>query len=226
MKARGRLLGFPVLLAVIAWSCGDVQNPTSMVEPVGPLMKPAAKPWRVPGDFSTIQDAIDSDDVQPGQRIVVGPGSHAGAHVTKAVEIRGEDGAVIDSGPLLSSYMPCGTIELDVGFFYDPAVGDGSGSTISHFEFMDVSFPVMSRGANGVTVTHCQMSNPIQGISNWNGSAWTISHNQIRDLQAANGGGIGILIGGNQGGGPNHIAVEECIGGDRVGTRPASGGLG
>ena len=36
---------------------------------------------------------------------------------------------------------------------------------------------------------------PIQGVSNWRGSGWTITENQILDLRTRNGGGIGILIG-------------------------------
>ena len=72
--------------------------------------------WHVPGNFATIQDAIDDVAVLPGEKIIVGRGNHAGAVVTKAVEIKGQDGAVINSGPLLTTYQPCGTIVLDIGF--------------------------------------------------------------------------------------------------------------
>ena len=81
--------------------------------------------WRVPGDFTTIQEAIDSPDVDDGHRILVGAGSHAGAYVTKAVEIRGEGGAIIDSGPL----HPAG---LTMGF----RLLEGSdGASINHLTF-------------------------------------------------------------------------------------------
>ena len=43
-----------------------------------------------------------------GDRIVVGPGNHAGAFVTKGVEIRGVSGATIDSGPAHGSGMVMG----------------------------------------------------------------------------------------------------------------------
>lgn len=153
-----------------------------------------AATWNVPGDFASIQDAIDSSLVIEGDRIVVGPGNHVGATVTKAVEIKGEDGAVIDSGPLLTTYMPCGTIVLDIGFFFDGIDPKGSGATISHLKFEGPAFPVFSRGADDVTVAHCTMLNPIQGVTNWAGKGWEISHNVITGLRSANGGGIGILV--------------------------------
>lgn len=150
--------------------------------------------WNVPGDFAYIQDAIDSEAVLEGDTIIVGPGNHFGAFIDKAVEIKGEDGAVIDSGPLLTTYQPCGTIVLDTGFFFTGG-GAGSGATINHLKFVGPAFPVFSRGADDVTVTQCTMVNPIQGITNWSGNAWEISHNVITDLRSANGGGIGILVG-------------------------------
>jgi hypothetical protein len=153
-----------------------------------------AATWGVPADFPNIQDAIDSTLVIDGDRIMVGPGNHYGALVDKAVEIKGEDGAVIDSGPLLYSFMPCDTIVLDTGFFFAGG-GAGSGATISHLKFEGPAFPVFSRGADDVTVAHCTMINPIQGVTNWAGSRWEISHNVITDLRSANGGGIGILVG-------------------------------
>ena len=148
----------------------------------------SAADWYVPGSFPTIQAAIDSSS--SGDRIFVGPGHHYGATVTKAVEIRGEDGAVINDGPL-----PWGVPTRKAGFFFS-GLGSGSGATISHFRFETVEFPVFSRGANDVTVEHCTLINPIQGVTNWHGQRWQISHNEIIDLQTFNGGGIGILIGG------------------------------
>lgn len=147
-----------------------------------------AATWHVPGDFATIQDAIDSSSVSDGDKIMVGAGSRAGAIVTKMVEIKGESGAVIDSGPLpwpgVRSFM--------AGFLFS-GNGVGSGATISHLRFETVEFPVFSRGADDVTVEHCQLNDPIQGVTNWMGSGWSISHNVIIDLRTANGGGIGII---------------------------------
>jgi len=155
--------------------------------------------WTVPGDYATIQDAVDH--AQDGDTIIVAPGYHAGATVSKAVEIRGEDGAVINSGPRPwdASAPPIGNFMA--GFFFagadDDGDGepDGTGATINHLEFETVEFPVFSRGADDVSVQHCTMINPIQGITNWGGNRWDISHNVIVDLQTYNGGGIGILVG-------------------------------
>ena len=119
----------------------------------------------VPGDFATIQLAIDDASVLSGDKIIVGSGYHAGATVTKAVEITGEDGAVINDGPL-----PWGAGGSKSGFFF-VAGGSGSGATISHLRF-EVEFPVFSRGADDVTVTHNLMMNANQGITNWRGSRW------------------------------------------------------
>ena len=87
-----------------------------------------AATWSVPREFPTIQDAIDSPLVIDGDRIMVGPGQHAGATVIKAVEIKGEAGAVVNSGPLLTTYMPCDTIVLDIGFSSRTAPGVGQRS--------------------------------------------------------------------------------------------------
>ncbi len=79
--------------------------------------------------------------------------------------------------------------------------------------------------ANDVTVVHNTFTNPVQGISNWSGSRWTISHNEIKDLRSRCGGGIGILIADWSGGtvsdnivshndvsGTLHVASDDCGG--------------
>jgi hypothetical protein len=141
--------------------------------------------WYVPGDFDTIQAAINSDQVTDGDTIVVGPGDHAGALVTKAVEIIGEDGAVINGGPLHGSGLAQG-FRLLAG---------SDGAVISHLRF-EVDLAIMNGAAvDDATVTHCTFVNTVQAISNWRGSGWTITHNTITDLRTRSGGGIGILVG-------------------------------
>jgi len=143
----------------------------------------AAK-WEVPGDFATIQDAIDSSDVLDGDTILVGKGTHAGALVTKAVEIKGQGRAVINDGPI----HPAG---LTMGFRF---LAGSDGATISHLRF-EVDLVIMNGAAvNDVTVDHCTFINSVQAVSNWGGSGWQISHNVITDLRTRNGGGIGILV--------------------------------
>lgn len=186
-----------------------------------PVTAAPATVWHIPEDFTTIQDAIDSDDVLAGDTILVGPGSHAGALVTKSVVIKGKGGAVIDDGPVYDG-------GLILGFLL---VGDSGGATVSHLRF-EVDFPIMGSFVNNVTVKHCTLLDPLQGISNWAGSGWVISHNKILDMRTACGGGIGIFIGDWQAveGGVNdnvvshneitgtlHVASDDCGGYDGAG---------
>jgi hypothetical protein len=144
-----------------------------------------AEEYTVPASFATIQAAIDSPSVLAGDKIIVGPGEHAGALVTKAVEIKGEDGATIVSGPSHGSGMSQG-FRIMVG---------GGGCSINHLKFT-VDLAVMNGAAqNDVTVSHCTFISPVQAVSNWRGSRWEISNNEIIGLRCRNGGGIGILLG-------------------------------
>ena len=146
----------------------------------------------VPNQYLTIQEAVNA--ASEGDIIFVGPGTFAGAVIEKGIELRGVGKALINDGPILASGTPIG--DLNIGFFF-PGGYNGNGTIIGHFEFDILEFPVFSRGADNVTVEHCKMSNPIQGITNWIGNGWKIEHNEIIDLQTLNGGGIGILIGDN-----------------------------
>ncbi|MBI4888144.1 MAG: hypothetical protein HY824_13705 [Acidobacteria bacterium] len=177
----------------------------------------AAADWSVPHDFPTIQEAIDSPEVADGDRIVVGPGSFAGARVTKSVQIQGVGRTVISSGPV----HPSGLVQ---GF----RLFDGSdGTTIGHLRF-EVDLPIINATFNhvdNVTVTQNTLVNPVQGISDWLGSGWTITHNDIVGLRTRCGGGIAILIGDYSGGavtgnvvahnrisGTVHVSPTDCGG--------------
>jgi hypothetical protein len=139
--------------------------------------------WRVPGNFATIKAAIDSSSVVAGDKIIVEPGEHAGAFVTKAVEIKGEDGAAITSGPAHEN-------GLIMGF---RMLAGSDGCSINHLRFT-VDFPIMNGAAvNDVSVSQCAFVNSVQAVSNWRGNSWQITHNEITDLRTRNGGGIGIL---------------------------------
>jgi hypothetical protein len=152
---------------------------------VTPVVAAPAQVWYVPGDFATIQEAIDSDDVEVGDIIVVEPGLHAGALVDKSVVIKGTGGAVIDDGPL----HPAG---LTMGF---RLLAGSDGTKISHLQF-EVDLAIMNGGAvDNVTVEHCTFTDSVQAISNWEGDNWSITHNVINGLRTRCGGGIGIFIG-------------------------------
>ncbi|UCC23397.1 MAG: hypothetical protein JSW23_04920 [Planctomycetota bacterium] len=133
--------------------------------------------------FDNIQDALDS--VGDGDTIIVKPGEYSGVTVTKAVEIRGEGGVVINDGPAYSRFI--------TGFYFRD--GAGNGTTISHLSFETVDLAIYSRDTDDVTIEYCTMSSPVQGITNWNGDGWNINHNVISGLRTSNGGGLGIFIG-------------------------------
>lgn len=176
-----------------------------------------AASWRVPGHFPTIQAAIDSPRVKDGDTLRVRAGRHAGATVTKALEIRAEGHAVIRSGPVLNTLG-------EAGFLF-PGEGQGSGASILGFVFEGVAFPVFSRGADDVTVARNVLRWPIQGVSNWGGSGWEIAHNLVLGLRTACGGGIGMFAGDYRGGtvsanriahndvrGPVFVPADDCGG--------------
>jgi hypothetical protein len=182
-----------------------------------------AADWTVPGQFQTIQAAVDS--AQPGDRILVGSGDHAGAVVMKPVEILGTTtNARIVTGPL----HPSGKT---YGFLIGDATNgaDGDGVTIAQLTFT-VDLPVFSRGANDVTVSHNVFLNPNQGVTNRGGSRWDISYNAFRDLRTACGGGIAIVVADHLGrdvldslvahnkiSGTLHVAANDCGGYDGTG---------
>jgi hypothetical protein len=186
------------------------------------LLVPAvasAADWKVPGQFPTIQAAVDSPLVAAGDRIFVSPGDHAGAQVTKAVEIRGTGNARITSGPLHPSGKVYGFL---IGATTNGAGGDGV--TITNLTFT-VDFPVFSRGANDVTVSNNTILNALQGVTNRGGNRWDISHNKFTDLRSDCGGGIAIVLADHLGrdvqdnvvahndvSGTLHVAPDDCGG--------------
>lgn len=132
--------------------------------------------------YATIEAALGA--AVDGDRILVGPGNHAGAYLDKSVSIKGQDGAVIDSGPM----HPAG---LSMGF---RLLAGSGGASISHLTFT-VDLAIMNGDAvNNVEIDHNTFLNTIQAVSNWTGNGWYIHHNEIIDLRTRNGGGIGILI--------------------------------
>ncbi|MCP4679153.1 MAG: hypothetical protein GY854_27405 [Deltaproteobacteria bacterium] len=162
-------------------------------------MAASATEWHVPGDFSTIQDAIDSSDVVNGDSIRVGPGDHRGATITKKVTIHGSLSSVIVDGP-----KPWKDRSFRAGFlFRGPKAENGSGTTIHHLKFENLDFPIFAsqKGAvvSDVKIHDCLIVNAIQGITMWHADYWEVRNNQIVDLRAQGGGGIGILVGSHSG---------------------------
>lgn len=216
MKKIGFLIAAIMVLSVLATMPVDVEAKKA----------PQAATWDVPGDFLTIQAAIDSPLVKDGDKIMVAGGDWFGATVTKAVEIKGTGGAVIVDGPAHSSGV------LHFGFKLGYGAG-GDGATISHFTFECGSpsystpalvFPVFSFGADDVTVDHCTMNGALQGVTNWEGSGWTIEHNTFNDLATRNGGGIGVFCGSFSGATANDNTIKYNNIAGTLEVHPADGG--
>lgn len=151
--------------------------------------------WNVPGDFASIQEAIDDPAVSSGDTIRVGPGRFAGATVTKGVHIKGRGQTIIDDGP----EFPTVGIDLKQGFRLE----EGSdGASFDHLTF-EVGFGIYSRGVDAVEVDHCRFEDAFQAVTNWGGSDWRIEHNTLNNIItiAFDGGtgGTGIVIGGYDG---------------------------
>lgn len=181
-------------LVVLAIAAGCQQSDNPVAADSDRAVAASAATWTVPGDFPTIQAAIDDPGVAAGDQIRVGPGEHAGATVTKGVHIKGQGGATIVDGPFFANH-PLGG-ELNYGFVF-PADHSGDGATIEHLTFDGVEFPVFSRGTDDVTIRHNTMLGPVQGVTSYAGSGWTIEHNDIEDLVSICGGGIGVIVGDN-----------------------------
>ena len=153
---------------------------TVIAVPVG------AKPGviKVPDDYATIQEAIDAATTHDGDVIIVGTGEWFGAVVSKAVEIRGDGGAVIDDGPSHGPWKD--------GF---RLVSGSSGATISHFTFLGLELPIYGWGPDDVTIEHNRIYDTMQGITNWDGDNWLIRHNFIEGIWEEGSGGLGIVVG-------------------------------
>lgn len=147
----------------------------------------------VPGDYSTIQAA--AGNASSGDTIVVAAGTYAGAIVDKHVAIVGAagGGSVITSGVHYGGSHPTLTtaFRLDAG---------ADGTEIRDFTIQcnagsSFYFGVFSRGVDDVTVDGLTVNDAVQGITNWGGSNWVITNNQVTDTVAAGGGGIAIFLG-------------------------------
>jgi len=172
---------------------------------------------KVPGDFATIQSAVDG--AMPGDRIVVKAGDWFGAVVYKPLEILGEDGAVIVDGPPSASGLKYG--------FWIEGTGWADGTIISGFTFK-VDYPIFGRNVNDVTINDNVMLSPYWGISNIGGSRWTITHNDISgltDYPDRMWGSHGILLVSGVTNAPasHNLVAFNKISGDYSGYLPSAG---
>lgn len=156
----------------------------------------------VPEDCATIQEAVDA--ASPGDTIKVGPGEYAGAVIDKELTLMGSGADTVIKN-LEGCPLYRGRDYLPVGFWLEEGA---EGTTISHFTFdgagvsdvlpevpSGLAFAVFSVAVDDVSIQHNTILGTIQGISNWYGSNWVISHNKIVDQEYWHGGGLSIVVG-------------------------------
>lgn len=175
---------------------------------------PAGSGVTCTGSFDTITEALANPDFVAGDTIVVGPGSHSGAYLDTQVNIRGLNGAVIDSGPAHPSGMVMGFRLRD----------GSSGSSIRGLRFTVDLAIISGAKLDHVTVTRNTFVNSVQAVTAWRGSYWTITYNTIIDLRTNNGGGIGILVGDYTGGTVTGNVVSNNTISGTVHVSPVDGG--
>ena len=142
--------------------------------------------------FDNIQDGIDA---VCGSTVYVAPGSYAGANVDKSVSIIGSTigDSIITSGVHYGGGHP----SLTTAFHLDTG---SDGTEINNFIInCDQSsfffFGIFSRGIDDVIIDSLTVNDAVQGITNWGGSNWVITNNELIDTVASGGGGIGIYLG-------------------------------
>jgi hypothetical protein len=234
LPARGPLaVGVALMLAVwlVPGTALAASGTTRWVNDDKPVAAAPGKGCDKPG-YSDIQSAINASN--PGDTIKVCAGTYAGATVDRAVILDG-DHAIINTGPYSHPSV------LRAGFLFNPD-RSGSGTTIKGFTFVgavdphfadpnNLDFGVFSRGADNVTVKQNEFDTNLQAITSHNGTGWSINHNKIRDLWVTCGGGIGIVVGGNDGTtsvvnneiGHNDIDGTVFVGADDCGGYTATG---
>lgn len=149
---------------------------------------------RVPGDFATLQEAID---LGSAPAIQVASGEYAGATVDRLVAIRCAGQCMITSGPAVGA--------VQAGFVLE---GGASGATIDGFDFVDIdlgvfaSCPTIGSAPDGVAIVRNTFVNTAQGVTVngaecEGGDGWTIARNRFHDLRAdiaECGGGLGVYL--------------------------------
>jgi nitrous oxidase accessory protein NosD len=183
----------------------------------------AAGTLRVPAQFATIQEAVDT--AAPGDEIRVGPGEYCGAVLTKPLTLRAEGGAtIVGCAEPHHDALP----SLRIGFFLNgtASFSPASGTTITGFTFdgLGVSnentdpltFAIFARFAHHITVTHNRFVGTIQAVTNTGGDRWQITHNRFEALTLLTcdgfcGGGDAIVIQSRQGDLTNPVYRAEHI---------------
>ncbi len=145
----------------------------------------AAEVLTVPGDYPTIQMAVDA--ASPGQEIEVSAGEWKGAEIWQPVKIKGEgsDTRIVE-----------GVTLFDDGFaIYS------DGTEISHMAIENTTFGVfVTLDADNVTLSHIEFSGcEVCVFSAGNGLSVTHSKFELREASGLSDSAGGISIVGNNG---------------------------
>lgn len=136
-----------------------------------------AKVIKVPGDYPTIQEAVDA--AKDGDKIIVDPGYYAGAEIYKRLEIKG-------SGNNTRIIYPCFD-GAHSAFVLRPG---SDGSEISHLvidiaidDWYSVGIHGGFHGSSDIKIHHLEIKGLILRAGIYSGGGvndgWTISHNEI-----------------------------------------------
>ena len=175
--------------------------------------------WEVPGNFETIQEAVNN--ANPGDQIKVGEGIYAGAVIDREVHIKGKGKKTIITE---LADLPFGPNGPKAAFFLPGP--EASNTTISHMSFAPfdpesspddgVSFPVFCRDVDGVEVSHIISTQCVQGVTFTASTNCVAKHCKLSNVTTyfAGGDGIGITVGGEGGGhkiDQNKISLTELF---------------
>jgi hypothetical protein len=195
------------------WVTGTVANRPTLVWVDKTWTGPANDGGHIWGydAFSVIQTAIDS--AAASATVGVAGGAYAGATLGTPVTVHGAagGGTTITSGvPYKAGGSLTTAFRLDAG---------ADGSAISGFSIVcnpgaGYYFAVFGRGVNDVTVDSLAIQDTVQGVTNWGGSGWQITDNEVLRTIAASGGGIGFMVGALPNG--YKIASDNLIQGNVV----------
>lgn len=161
--------------------------------------------------FKSLLEAMQSPDVLDGDVLNLTTGTFEGSEITKNVTIVGTLKKNGQIGTTIKGRKG-GLSGVNAGFLF-PGQGKGSNSKIMNVKFQNgLDFPVFSKGADNVTISGSLMTKPLQGITNINGSGWSITGNTIKNLEALGGGGMGIFVGAtNTGTADNNTVSQNTI---------------